>query len=105
MWPGASTPSSSSAGSIISLASSSSSSGRRTSRDRPVEIFAQTLAFLGVQPWLPARFELRNAAEYTPIDRALGAELAERFAESNRRLARLLGRDLGWNDVALAAPR
>ena len=74
-------------------------------RDRPAEIFAQTLAFLGVQPWMPARFELRNAAVYTPIDRALGAELAERFAESNRRLARLLGRDLGWDDVTVAAPR
>jgi hypothetical protein len=70
---------------------------------RPSDIYAETLAFLGVRPWQPDDFEPRNRKSYAPIDPALRARLEERFAEPNERLARLLGRDFGWGS-ATAGP-
>jgi hypothetical protein len=66
---------------------------------RPADIYAETLAFLGVRPWQPDDFEPRNRKSYAPIDPALRARLEERFAEPNERLARLLGRDFGWGSA------
>jgi hypothetical protein len=86
---------------------------------RPEELYAETLAFLHLRPrplgalkkrvttaspghpW--SRREKRNRASYEPLDPAVRAELAERYAEPNRRLARLLGRDFGWGSRMTSA--
>jgi hypothetical protein len=57
--------------------------------DRAVE-------FLGLpHASLPA-FPVRNAREYPPLDAALRAALARRYAPHNRDLEELLGFELGW---------
>lgn len=79
---------------------------------QPEEVYAETLAFLHVHPrplgtlkkrtttaspghpW--SRREKRNRASYEPLDPAVRAELEERYAEPNRRLARLLDKDFDW---------
>jgi len=61
---------------------------------RPEQVFAQTLDFLGLPQWKPEVHPVRNATTYGPLDPAIRADLEERFAEPNARLARLLGRDL-----------
>jgi lipopolysaccharide transport system ATP-binding protein len=68
---------------------------------RPAEVYTETLAFLGLRPWLQCDFVHRNLASYEPIDPALRARLEERFAEPNARLARLLNRDFGWKSAAV----
>jgi Sulfotransferase domain len=67
---------------------------------RPAEIYADTLAFLGLRSWRLDHFEQRNRGSYAPIDPALRARLEEHFAEPNARLERLLGRELGWGGRA-----
>jgi hypothetical protein len=67
---------------------------------RPGEVYAETLAFLGLRPWPLRDFMRRNRASYAPIDPVLRARLEERFAEPNARLARLLDRDFGWGSAA-----
>jgi hypothetical protein len=69
------------------------------------ETYAEVLEFLGARPWDGARFRHRNKASYAPIDPALRAELEERYAEPNARLAELLGRDFGWSDPSSRAER
>jgi hypothetical protein len=64
---------------------------------QPLETYAEALDFIGVRPWQPKRFRHRNKASYARIDPALRAELEERYAEPNARLAELLGRDFGWD--------
>lgn len=63
---------------------------------RPREIYDEVVSFLGVEGCPPRRFRRPNWTE-APIDRALRARLNERFAESNARLAPLLGQDIGWD--------
>ncbi|HET8606194.1 MAG TPA: sulfotransferase domain-containing protein [Gaiellaceae bacterium] len=63
---------------------------------RPGETYARVLDFLGAGP-----HELREhprvfSRDYRPLDPATRARLAARYAEPNRRLAELLGRDPGW---------
>jgi Sulfotransferase domain len=65
--------------------------------ERPADIYAETLDFLGLRSWQPPDFEPRNPTSSSPLTPQLRARLEERFAEPNARLARLLGRDLGWD--------
>jgi hypothetical protein len=65
--------------------------------ERPGETYLRVLGFLGV----PARslssyprIFVRDYAGMSPETRRI---LAERYAEPNRRLYELLGRDLGWS--------
>jgi hypothetical protein len=67
---------------------------------QPAQIYDEVLDFIGVRPWQNKRFRHRNKASYAPIDPALRAELEERYAEPNARLAELLGRDFGWGSPA-----
>ncbi len=85
----------------------------------PEELYAETLAFLHVRPrplgalkkrattaspghpW--SRRQKRNRASYEPLDPAVRVELEERYAEPNRRLARLLGRDFDWGSRTSSA--
>lgn len=64
--------------------------------ERPGDVYAETLEFLGLRPWPRGDFSHRNKASYAPIDPGLRAELEERYAEPNARLAELVGRDFGW---------
>jgi Sulfotransferase domain len=66
---------------------------------RPADVFAEVLAFLALRPWKLDDFVRRNRATYQPIDPAVRARLTARFAEPNARLARLLGRDFGWDSA------
>jgi hypothetical protein len=67
-------------------------------RARPAEIYAEVLAFLGLQSYTLEEFVVHNRPETAPapIEPQLRARLEERFAEPNARLADLLGRDFGW---------
>jgi hypothetical protein len=69
--------------------------------DRPEVTYAEVLEFIGVRPW-HGDFRHRNKASYAPIDPALRAELEDRFAEPNRRLAELLGPEFTWEPRAEA---
>jgi len=65
-------------------------------RERPSQLAGQLGQFLGIAPWPSEALALgiinesdkRTAA---PLERALQQELADRYRECNRRLARLLG--------------
>jgi hypothetical protein len=64
--------------------------------ERPAETYASILAFLGA-----ARHELEGYPRvferaYEPMRPETRSTLAATFAEPNRRLEELLGRDLGW---------
>jgi hypothetical protein len=84
-----------SAGSPTFRTGSCSCSDPRTSSSS-LEIYAETLDFLGLPPWELSGYEPRNPTADDLLDPALRAQLEERFAEPNAHLARLLGRDLGW---------
>lgn len=67
--------------------------------ERTEETYHRTLEFLGVQPWRPPQgfpriFERAYAEPPAPACAALAA----RFAEPNRALAELLGRELPWGN-------
>jgi hypothetical protein len=64
---------------------------------RPDDIYAEVFEFLGLRPWNVRDYEPRNIGAYAPIDPDVRARLEQRFAEPNARLARLLGRDFGWD--------
>jgi Sulfotransferase domain len=70
---------------------------------RPAEIYADVLQFLGLRERPLGKVRYRNRADPASIDPALRARLERRFAEPNARLARLLGRDLGWEGTSSAA--
>jgi hypothetical protein len=71
--------------------------------ERPGDVYAETLAFLGLRSWQPVGFEPRNVGSYAPVDPAVRAGLEQRYAEPNARLAELLGRDFGWSSASAAA--
>jgi hypothetical protein len=66
----------------------------------PAEVYGEVVDFLELERWKPDSIVLRNRASYAPIGPVLRAHLEKYFAESNLRLARLLGRDFGWTTPA-----
>lgn len=66
---------------------------------QPADVFAEVLAFLGLRSWRPRSFGTIDPTTPDPLDPAVRARLAERFAEPNARLARLLDRDFGWTSL------
>ena len=64
--------------------------------ERPAETYASILAFLGAAPHELADYPRVFDRDYAPMRPETRAALAERFAEPNQRLERLLGRPLGW---------
>jgi hypothetical protein len=65
--------------------------------ERPAETYATVLVFLGAQPHALDEYPRVFDRDYAPIDPATRAGLEERFAEPNRRLTELLGRDFRWS--------
>lgn len=63
---------------------------------QPDRILTEVLAFLGLRPLPLAKARHRNRAVYAPLDPEVRALLEERFAEPNRKLARLLGDEFTW---------
>ncbi len=64
---------------------------------RPAETYAEVLRFLGAPPHALREHPRVFSREYEPLDPGTRAALAERYADPNRRLYELLGRDLGWS--------
>lgn len=64
--------------------------------EKPGETYASVLAFLGAAPHSLEGYPRVFEREYAPMRPATRAALAETFAEPNRRLEQLLGRQLGW---------
>ncbi|MEM1057535.1 MAG: sulfotransferase, partial [Bacteroidota bacterium] len=65
-------------------------------REDPAGAFRQLTDFFEIEPFEPPSFKPPNKRTYDPLDPGLRAELAAEFAEPNRRLYDLLGRDMGW---------
>ena len=63
----------------------------------PAGMYAEVLAFLGLREWTLDDFPEHNKKPYSAIDSGTRERLEERFAEPNARLAKLLGRDFGWD--------
>jgi Sulfotransferase domain len=63
---------------------------------RPRETYAHVLDFLGAPRHELAAYPRMFEREYPMMDPATRDRLREHFAEPNRRLYELLGRDLGW---------
>jgi hypothetical protein len=53
-------------------------------------------AFLGLEPWTAGEYPALNQRPYSGMSDEARATLAAAFAEPNRRLEALLGRELGW---------
>ena len=64
--------------------------------ERPAETYAEILAFLGAAPHALQEYPRIFGREYADMPPETRLALAARFAEPNRRLEALLGRDLGW---------
>lgn len=62
----------------------------------PETELAALFAFLGLSPWQPDKVEQWNARPSKPMDPELRAELMSAFAESDDRLAALMGRTPTW---------
>ncbi len=65
--------------------------------ERPGEVYAQTVAFLGLRPDAArTAFAARNQVVYSSMLPETRAELAAFYAEPNSRLEQRLGRSMGW---------
>ncbi len=64
--------------------------------ERPAETYASILAFLGAERYELPDYPRVFDRDYEPMRPATRAALAATFAEPNRRLEALLGRELGW---------
>src|SRR5262245_42568124 len=64
--------------------------------ERPAETYAEILSFLGAAPHALDEYPRIFGREYADMSPETRLTLAARFAEPNRRLEALLGRDLGW---------
>lgn len=65
-------------------------------RDDPAHAFRRLTDFFEIEPFEPPSYAPPNKRDYAPLDPGLRRELADEFAEQNRRLGDLLGRDMGW---------
>jgi Sulfotransferase domain len=65
--------------------------------EKPAETYAAVLSFLGVEPHALDDYPRVFDRDYAPMRPETRASLAERFAEPNHRLERLLGRDFAWS--------
>ena len=63
---------------------------------RPAEAYASILSFLGAAPHQLDAYPRVFDRDYAPMRSETRERLIARFAEPNRRLEGLLGRDLGW---------
>jgi hypothetical protein len=63
---------------------------------QPAETYGRVLEFLGAAPHRLDSFPRIFSREYSQMEPSTREALRERFAEPNRRLYELLGRDLGW---------
>jgi Sulfotransferase domain len=66
------------------------------SRDTP-QTYARVLAFLDAAPFELPAYPRVFTRDYPPMAAETRARLAQRFAQPNRRLAKLLGRELDWS--------
>jgi len=64
---------------------------------QPASTYARVLEFLGAPPYELDSYPLVFERDYLEMDPATRRRLADVFAESNRRLYELLGRDFGWS--------
>ena len=64
--------------------------------ERPAETYASVLAFLGATQHELDDYPRVFDRDYAPMRAETRAQLAARFAEPNRKLEALLGRELGW---------
>ena len=64
--------------------------------DRSRETYARVLEFLGAPPHQLETYPRVFDREYEPMRAETRTKLADAYAEPNRRLYELLGRDLGW---------
>jgi Sulfotransferase domain len=63
---------------------------------KPAETYSSILEFLGASAHSLDEYPRVFEREYAPMDPATRTTLAATFAQPNRELVRLLGRDLGW---------
>lgn len=65
--------------------------------ERPREVLDDVEHFLGLDPWQPEVVGPNDMANGgSPLDAGLERDLRARYEESDERLRRLLGHDLGW---------
>ena len=71
----------------------------------PGREFATLVAFLGLQPWQPERFEQHNARPSAPMPEAARLRLERHYAPYDERLSEVLGRIPAWRRPAGEASR
>ncbi|HEY7195915.1 MAG TPA: sulfotransferase [Gaiellaceae bacterium] len=71
----------------------------------PAAVHAEVIRFLGLDPVELPAYVARNQQAYAPMPAETRRMLEERFAEPNRRLAELLGRDFDWSGSGPAEPK
>jgi Sulfotransferase domain len=65
--------------------------------DDPAGMLSRVTGFLGVPEWQSAEYPRRGVQEYAEMAPETRARLAQTFAEHDRRLVELLGRELPWS--------
>jgi Sulfotransferase domain len=65
--------------------------------DDPAGMLSRVTEFLGVPEWQSAEYPRRGVQEYAEMAPETRARLAQTFAEHDRRLVELLGRELPWS--------
>ncbi len=64
---------------------------------QPAAVFAEVLAFLELETWMPSHFGTKNSGRYQdPMSPAAWAHLEDYFAPHNERLFDLLGARYDW---------
>ncbi|GAA5021890.1 hypothetical protein GCM10023258_11670 [Terrabacter aeriphilus] len=66
---------------------------------QPAEQYRELTRFLGLEDYLPARFDQFNARPSKPMPEEARARLVEYYAPHDRALTELLGRQPGWISV------
>lgn len=65
--------------------------------DQPAAEYRRLLAFLGLHPFEPPRFDRHNARPGAPMEPQTRRTLTEHYAPHDERLARLLGQPASWS--------